>query len=941
MSEGPRRAALGQAGLLGLVWLCASGAAAQTGALVTLDGFEPADEFGYALAVLGDVDLDGVPDYAIGAPNADAGGDRRGRVHVHSGATHALLHAFEGTLERQELGRAVAAAGDVDADGHADLVVGEGIGLQGEPRKVHVFSGATWATLHEFQGWVLGDDFGQAVAGAGDLDGDGHDDVAVGTPDDGCATGSCDGRVTVFSGADGSVLLDVANLGPKIGLGASVSGPGDLTGDGVPDLVVGAPDVKVTGAGMPGAVLVLSGADGSVALACVGPPVTGGDTGEGTGATSGLLGDVSGDGVPELWGGGIDRVVVWSSVDGAQVAEFDSFSLAAGSAVGDVTGDGVADLLLGEPDGELARLRSGASGSTVWYSKGPLGSYDAFGTAVAVLGDADADGHPEVLVGIPYHDASDPGRVLLLEAAPFTSPLVIPGDGLADTGFGDVLAAAGDVDNDGVVDLLSGEPFDGTSFGGAGRARVWSGRDGALLHDVYGDAAWVGLGWAVSPAGDVDRDGCADFAVGLPFRAPPLGGAVDVRSGRTGELLRRLEGPGPGDRFGLSLACVGDVDGDGVDELLVGAPYSDVPVIEAGAAYLISGASGLGLLELRGSAAFSALGNVVGGGGDVDGDDVPDLLVSVPGEPVGLPATYPGVLRVHSGASGSLLHALQGTTAEPLIVSATAIAGDLDLDGLDDVVVGVATGSGEAQAWSSGSWEMLWSAVGSSSSTFVRAVAGLADEDGDGRPEVLVGQPGGTTLVLQDGNARVVSGADGAALDVLAVEIKLLKAGVAVAALNDTDFDGRGDVAAGAEKFTGQPDGAIVRWARESATSPWLDLGAVLPGSHGAPRFVPQGSLQAGEPVSFALGSARAAAPAVLVAGLSEAGLALKGGTLVPAPDVLLLGLVTDGGGALLLATSWPTGVPAGIGLHAQFWVQDPAALQGWAASNGVRGLVP
>jgi hypothetical protein len=101
------------------------------------------------------------------------------------------------------------------------------------------------------------------------------------------------------------------------------------------------------------------------------------------------------------------------------------------------------------------------------------------------------------------------------------------------------------------------------------------------------------------------------------------------------------------------------------------------------------------------------------------------------------------------------------------------------------------------------------------------------------------------------------------------------------------------------------------------------------------------GTLAAGDPVTLTLTGALELAPTTLVIGFSELGVPFKGGTLVPFPDVLLPGLTTDAGGALVLGGTWPAGVPAGFSFYFQDWVVDPVGVAGLAASNGLAGTAP
>lgn len=139
---------------------------------------------------------------------------------------------------------------------------------------------------------------------------------------------------------------------------------------------------------------------------------------------------------------------------------------------------------------------------------------------------------------------------------------------------------------------------------------------------------------------------------------------------------------------------------------------------------------------------------------------------------------------------------------------------------------------------------------------------------------------------------------------------------------------------------------AITGWGNSGAwfvkvASPWTDLGNGLAGSAGVPLLAGEGNLQPGSDLVLTLSGAAAAAPATLVAGFSLLGAPFKGGVLVPSPGLLLAGLATDAAGGLLLAGTWPAGVPSGLDLFFQAWVADAGASAGLAASNAVRAAVP
>jgi len=382
-----------------------------------------------------------------------------------------------------------------------------------------------------FPGDPATDRFGTAVAGVGDVNGDGFDDVAVGTPYD-SAQGTNRGLVCVFSGLDGSLLLQTYGGADGDQFGWAVAAAGDVDSDGHADFLVGSPEFR----------------NGSLAQA------------------------------------------------------------------------GRADLVSGA-DGSLLKT---------WMGEG---SQDFFGSALAGVGDADGDGVPDVAVGAWWADnhGFHSGSVYLFSGA--DGSLILRRDGGAPNDYlGASVAAAGDVDGDGHADLLAGAWGADPNGESSGQAFLFSGRDGSLLHSWDGPAEQIRFGETLAGLGDVDGDGIPDVAVGASFDNSIAfhAGSVRVFSGAAGTLLFSLFGDQANDALGSSLAGAGDVDGDGFGDLVAGAPFNDDSDLNAGLAHVYSGLDGSVIATWRGQAFADRLGTAVAGAGDVNGDGFSDVILGAP-----------------------------------------------------------------------------------------------------------------------------------------------------------------------------------------------------------------------------------------------------------------------------------------------------------------------
>ncbi len=348
---------------------------------------EPANHFGQAVAVGGDLNGDCAPDLWISDP--DNHRDALGRIWAVSGRDGSVLRAWVGEPQGEYFGSALLSLSDRNGDGHPDVLVGAPRG-----NRAYLCSGQSGEVLHLFDGPPEAESFGATILGVSDLDGDTEADYAIGSRE----------ILYFYSGADWRPI----SLGDRESVRATKAiCVGDLTGDGIDELLLQRRKTSTVHE-----VAVLSGRDGSEVHL-----IRESDTNEGLGAALAGLGDVNGDGVPDFAVSslGPERVRVHSGLDASILYEcrakkpkprlrfgekprpekYEEYFGESLASIADLDGDGVRELMIGAPESSFMQIHSGRTDHLLHKT---TGSEFDFGTDLGELGDVNADGASDLWV---------------------------------------------------------------------------------------------------------------------------------------------------------------------------------------------------------------------------------------------------------------------------------------------------------------------------------------------------------------------------------------------------------------------------------------------------------------------------------------------------------------------------------------------------------------
>ena len=677
-----------------------------------------------------------------------------------------------------------------------------------------------------FNGLNAGDQFGQSVSSAGDVNGDGYDDLIVGAPnyDNGASTDA--GRAYIYFG--GTIINntpDVILTGEATSnyFGSSVSTAGDVNGDGYSDVIVGAYGNN----GNTGKSYVYFGGSTMNNIADV--TMTGEAVGNYFGGSVSTAGDVNRDGYSDVivgaygnngntgksyvyFGGSTMNNIADLTMTGEAVGNFFGGSV---STAGDVNGDGFSDVIVG------ASFNNSSTGKSHIYFGGSTmnniadvsmtgeAAGNLFGTSVFTAGDVNGDGYSDVIVGASFNNSSTGKSYIYFGGSAMNNIADVTMTGeTAGNLFGFSVSTAGDVNGDGYSDVIVGA-YANNSW--TGKSYIYFG--GSAMNNIAdvtmtGEAAGDYFGSSVSTAGDVNGDGFSDILVGAyryNVNGNNSGRAYLFENSLTGNDIADdfFTGEATGNRFSYSVSTAGDLNGDGYDDFIVGAyGYNS----NTGRAYIYYGGTtpnNTAIVVLTGEATNNYFGASVSSAGDVNGDGYGDVIVGAYGNnsSTGKSYIYFGGPTMNNTADVTMT----GEATNNYFGASVSSAGDVNGDGYGDVIVGAYgnnSSRGKSYIYFGGSTMNNTADITMSgeaaSSLLGYSVSTAGDVNGDGYSDVIVG-----AYVNNIGTGKSYIYFGGSSMNntpdiIMTGEAVNNNFGISVSTAGDVNGDGYSDVIVGA-----------------------------------------------------------------------------------------------------------------------------------------------
>jgi hypothetical protein len=809
----------------------------------TVTGENNGGNFGCSVSTAGDVNGDGYSDIIIGAYTYSSYSGK-GKAYVYygssSGPSATPNWTATGEQDSVSFGYSVSTAGDVNGDGYSDII----IGAYGYPNylytgkgKAYVFYGSS-SGLSSTSNWTAvgesnGDNFGYCVSTAGDVNGDGYSDVITSSP----KKDSTKGKVYLYHGSS-SGLSSTPNW-TKAGeknddaFGSYVSTAGDINGDGYSDIIIGAARFTYNNFTHCGKSYVFHGSSSGLP-ATANWSALGENTNDFFGMSVSTSGDVNGDGYSDIIIGsnnysnnrgkvyayygnasGLPTTASWTAM-GENNDNLFGWSI---STAGDLNGDGYCDIIIGaigySSKGRIYVYYGNGSGLASWsWTADGENTYDGFGWSVSVAGDVNGDGLSEVIAGA-CHYSNYKGKVYLYYGSPIgigSYPNWFATGENNNDHFGYRVFIAGDVNGDGYSDVVIGA----NGFSNyKGKVYAYYGSSTGLSTSpnwtATGESNSDMLGYSISTAGDVNRDGYSDVIIGVPgHNGGNYGqGKVYVYYGGSTGLSTSpnwtVIGENSSDLFGYSVSTAGDVNGDGYSDIIIGAfgYYKGKVYAYYGSS---TGPSNIPNWTVTGENQNDGFAYSLSTAGDVNGDGFSDIIVGAD-----MFSIWNGKVYVYYGSSSGLSPTPNwtaiGENTDDAFGYSVSTAGDVNGDGYCDIVAGARYGSsfkGKVYIYlgsiSGLSSSPNWTAEGENVfDMFGNSVSTAGDVNGDGYSDVIIGawknsDSAGAVYIYYGGSSGLssvyswkVTGPPGSDL------------GRSVSAAGDVNGDGYSDLIIGAD----------------------------------------------------------------------------------------------------------------------------------------------